>query len=38
VGSGPADFAQPVHEIVAEELARIPGLWREALGPGLAVY
>jgi S-adenosylmethionine synthetase len=37
-GAGPADFAQPVQEIVAEELARIPGLWREAMGPGLTVY
>ncbi|HEX9895893.1 MAG TPA: methionine adenosyltransferase [Gemmatimonadales bacterium] len=37
-GMVPADFIDPVEDIVAGELARIPTLWREVVGPGLGVY
>jgi S-adenosylmethionine synthetase len=37
-GTGPADFRPLIEEIVALELARIPALWREAIGPGLTVF
>jgi S-adenosylmethionine synthetase len=37
-GATPVDFRPVIEEIVALELARISGLWREVIGTGLTVF